>query len=130
MAGEARLKGCRVLVVEDDWFIASYVSDALEHAGATVVGPVATAPEALELLEGGPSPAAATLNVTLLDGDSMPVARRLAELGVPFLFLSAKTGAALPPDMALRPRLEKPFAAYQVVDAVGAMAQPVGAEDR
>lgn len=127
MATGAVLAGYRVLVVEDDWFIASYVVDALEHAGATVLGPVATAEQGLEIIDHEQAPPhAATLNITLLDGDSVPVARRLAELRVPFLFLSARSSIELPPDFTERPRLDKPFAGYQVVEAVKAMAEPVG----
>ncbi|PAX07865.1 response regulator [Sphingomonas lenta] len=121
MHGHSQLEQRRVLVVEDDWFIASYVTEALEQAGAAIIGPVASASDALERLEQEPPPHAATLNVRLLDGDSLPVAQRLAEMDVPFLFLSAQAAATLPPDMAARPRLEKPFAAWQVIEAVGGM---------
>lgn len=121
MDAHTYLNGQRVLVVEDDWFIASYVTEALEQAGAAIVGPVASASDALKRLDEEPPPHAATLNVRLLDGDSLPVAQRLAELDVPFLFLSAQTAMSLPPEMAARPRLEKPFAAWQVIEAVGGM---------
>lgn len=123
MVTAERLTGRRVLVVEDDWFIAGYVADALAAAGAVPIGPMATVDEALALLDDC-RPDAATLNIDLDGGDSMPVARRLAAMGVPFVFLSGSTGK-LPPDLAARPRLPKPFGGFQVVDAVAAL---VGAE--
>lgn len=119
--GRARLTGKRILVVEDDWFIANYVADALAGAGAAPVGPVATAEGALDLLERQGAPDAATLDVTLLDGNSVPVARRLADMAVPFMFLTADAGGALPPDLGDRPRLRKPFGGFQVVDALAGM---------
>lgn len=121
MIGRHTLADHEVLVVEDDWFIASYVSDALQNAGAAVVGPFATAADALRQLEDAHLPRAATLNVRLADGSSEPVARRLDELDVPFLFLSAQGRESLPPDLAARPRLEKPFGGFQVVEAVAAL---------
>lgn len=123
VGGGKRLTGKRILIVEDDWFIAGYVSETLEAAGAAPVGPVATAGAALELLEREPAPDAATLDFTLLDGDSVPVARRLAAMEVPFLLLSATTGASLPDDLAARPRLAKPFGGFQVVDALADMIE-------
>lgn len=117
MAG-TDLAGRRILIVEDDWFIAGYVADALQDAGATLIGPVASAAEGLALLDREPRPDAATLNFSLIDGTSESVARRLDELGVPFLFLSASASTALPFDLKDRPRLDKPFGGLQVVRAV------------
>lgn len=120
MAG-TELAGRRVLIVEDDWFIADYVADALGDAGATLLGPVASAADGLALLDKGPPPDAATLNFSLADGSSLPVARRLDEMGVPFLFLSASASTALPPELKDRPRLDKPFAGFQVVQVIEGM---------
>lgn len=114
------LAGQRVLVVEDDWFIASYVAEALERAGAAVLGPTPSVSGALALLAEN-RPDAATLNLSLDDGDSTPVARRLAELDVPFLFLSAHAASVLPPDLKARPRLDKPFAGFEVVQALATL---------
>jgi hypothetical protein len=41
-AASAPLKDRRVLVVEDDWFIADAVADLLAKEGAAVFGPAAT----------------------------------------------------------------------------------------
>ena len=117
------LTGRRVLIVEDDWFIAGYVADALDDAGATLIGPVASAAEGLALLDQGPPPDAATLNFSLTDGTSETVARRLDELGVPFMFRSASASTALPIDLKDRPRLDKPFAGFQVVQAIEEMVR-------
>lgn len=121
MNGDEPLKGRTVLVVEDEWFIASYVACGLEDAGARVLGPVPTAADALAMLGDENGIDAATLNVRLGDGDSAPVAERLAGMGVPFLFLSGQDTGSRPAGFRDRPGLAKPFAAFQVVEAVAGL---------
>lgn len=109
------------MVVEDDWIIANHIVSTLRTAGARIAGPVPTAHDALDELKGRAVPDAATLDIRLLDGDSLPVARRLAELNIPFLFLSASTEDGLAAEMRARPCLGKPFAPSQLVLAVEAL---------
>lgn len=130
MGLNGRLADRRVLVVEDEWFVASYLRDALESAGAAVIGPVPSRAEALALIEGAPPPDAATLNIRLEDGDSLPVAERLRRMGVPFVFLSATAGVDLPPAFRLTPRLAKPFAAFQVVELIERLVALAPANER
>jgi CheY-like chemotaxis protein len=47
--GSRGLKGRRILVAEDDWFIADAMAGLLETEGATVFGPAATVPEGEQL---------------------------------------------------------------------------------
>jgi CheY-like chemotaxis protein len=47
--GSSGLKGRRVLVVEDDWFIADAMASLLEAEGADVFGPAATVTEGAAL---------------------------------------------------------------------------------
>ena len=47
----AKLKGVQVLVVEDSWQVAQALRAALEVFGIVVLGPVATAADAMELVE-------------------------------------------------------------------------------
>ena len=56
---EQELKGCRVLVVEDEGLIAHDIAKRLESLGHTVVGTVSTAEEAME--------AAASAELVLMD---------------------------------------------------------------
>ena len=62
-----RLAGARILVVEDEPFIAIDLVLAIEDAGGKAVGPAATIREALELIETQP-PDGAVLDVNLPDG--------------------------------------------------------------
>jgi DNA-binding response OmpR family regulator len=79
------LSGIRVLVVEDEAMIALDVKSILEEAGATVVGPARTLSAAKELAASGEL-AAALLDVQLGDTTVFPVARLLADRGIPFAF--------------------------------------------
>jgi DNA-binding NtrC family response regulator len=45
------LKGRRILVVEDDWFIADAIAGLVENAGASVFGPAATVTEGAQLAQ-------------------------------------------------------------------------------
>ncbi|WP_376099165.1 response regulator [Roseomonas sp. CCTCC AB2023176] len=83
-------QGRRILVVEDEPMITFLLEDALMIAGAGTVVQAARVAEALSAIgtsmaEGGID--AAVIDYTLADGKTaLPVADRLAELGVPFVF--------------------------------------------
>lgn len=87
-----------VLVAEDEPFIALDLALAIEDAGGEVVGPAASAKEALILLKKH-TVAAAILDVNLIDGDISPVVEYLVERGVPLIL---QTGVGLPADLAAR----------------------------
>lgn len=121
MVTASGLEGRRILVVEDEWLLADAISDAIQHAGGTVVGPVATVDGALVLLSGETAPDGATLNIRLADGESFPVADELARLAVPFLFASANGRTSLPSRFARRAMVAKPFSARHIVQALEAL---------
>lgn len=70
------LKGLRILVVEDEPFIAFDLMMAIEDAGAIAVGPAATVAEALDFIESH-TPDGAILDVNLPDGTVGPVLEAL-----------------------------------------------------
>jgi CheY-like chemotaxis protein len=115
------LNGRRILVVEDEWFLADEISHAVNRAAGTVVGPVASVEEALELLQREPEPDAATLNVRVADGESYPVADELARRHIPFLFASANSASSLPGRFSRRAIVGKPFSGARLVTALSAL---------
>ncbi len=121
----AKLKGKRVLVVEDEIFVSMLVEDELRGAGAEVVGPARSVGDALRLVEavaadGGISAAVLDIN---LDGQRVePVADRLAALGVPFLFTTGYGEGCDTGGHGTAPTLHKPFAPERLVAAVEALA--------
>ena len=84
------LSGRRILVVEDEFLIATELKRWLHEAGAEVIGPVPSVDQALDLIEDHRLDGA-VLDITLGDGDtSYPVADRLEVLRVPYLFATAE----------------------------------------
>src|SRR3546814_20789939 len=92
--------GLRLLVLEDNTIFALDVEDMLLRNGAAQVEVVGTCEEALQQID------AATFDLALLDlrlaeGNSLPVAQRLPEQGVPFAFaVGYGERATVPPAFA------------------------------
>jgi hypothetical protein len=76
---QARLRGLRVLVLEDETIVLVMIEEMLDELGCTVVGPAAT------------------------------VADVLAGRGIPFAFVTGYSADVLTPPHDGRPILEKPF---------------------
>ena len=87
------LNGARVLLVEDETFLALDIQYELCDAHAEVIGPVARLEEGLEVVGALEAdnrlPHAAILDVNLCGVDVFPLADELARHGVPFLFHTA-----------------------------------------
>jgi CheY-like chemotaxis protein len=118
------LGGLRVLVVENQFLIASEIQRILTERGCIVLGPVRGLDQALEQIQGD-APDAAVLNVKLADGTAAPAAELLRARGVPFLLV---TGYAEPPDPVLQdvPRLEKPFQDEELARALAGVVRAKG----
>ena len=76
-----------VLLVEDEVFVAMDIQMTLEDEGWTVAGPFPSTADALSYLDEN-VPTCAILDVRLTDGDVFPVADKLKETNVPFVFHS------------------------------------------
>ncbi len=83
-----------ILVVEDEPICAMSTVAELEQAGHKTLGPAATLEEGLELARAG-HPALALIDIDLMHaGDGIELARRLRELHVPAVFVSAQHPSA------------------------------------
>jgi DNA-binding response OmpR family regulator len=100
--------GLRVLLVEDEVLIAFDCEALLLGLGVSEVCRVRNVAEGLGALDAGTFDAA-VLDVRLGAEDSMPLARRLEELGVPFGFMSGLADDAIPAELKSRPQMPKPF---------------------
>ena len=88
-------KDRRVLVVEDEYFLADETRRTLENLGALVVGPVTHVEDALRLLASGEIDAA-ILDVHL-DGEFVfPVAEKLEQNGIPYIFATSYDPSIVP----------------------------------
>ena len=111
------LAGRRILVVEDEALIGLWITEILEASGALAIGPAGSAAEALALIE-RESVDGAVLDYKMPDGTTEPVADLLAARGVPFVFATGYYQGALAAAHANRPRLDKTFAAEELLAAI------------
>ncbi|WP_191059127.1 response regulator [Geminicoccus harenae] len=116
------LAGRLILLVEDDRLAALDLVQALEAEGARVVGPVASVRQALDLIEATPGLDGAVLDVELVDELSFPVADRLRDRGIPFVFETGYDEHIIPEPYRDAPLIAKPAQAKLMTQA---LADPV-----
>ena len=117
MAG--RLSGKRVLVIEDEYYIAADLQRVLDAEGAVVIGPSGHLDDGLVLAEEPLD--AALLDVNLHGEESFVIAERLEAAKVPYTFITGYDSWAIPEDYREVPRLTKPFVMSRLIDAVERM---------
>ena len=116
--------GHRVLVAEDEYFLADELNGALQASGAAVIGPVASVEDALAFLDAGIKPDAAVLDMNLGGEPASPIADVLLARNVPFLFTTGYDQASLPQRYATIVRLEKPVELRVVLRELGRLLSP------
>ena len=112
-----QLSGYCVLVVEDEFFLAIEIEDALTRAGAEIIGPLASVEEALDRVRANGFDLA-VLDINLGGHLAYPVADELTDRGVPFLFASAYVSSEIPPRHKARRLMEKPYNPSALVAAL------------
>ncbi|HTU65642.1 MAG TPA: PAS domain-containing protein [Steroidobacteraceae bacterium] len=117
MAGQPHLGGRRVLVVEDEYFIAGDTARALKGAGAEIAGPVGNVAGA-ELEIAKQRPDAVIVDINLGHGPSFEFADSLKKRGIPFVFATGYDEDVIPKEFDSTPRLQKPVELRQVIEAV------------
>jgi DNA-binding response OmpR family regulator len=117
MTGQGEHDPLRVLVVEDEYFIADDISRALTRHGAEVVGPVPTVGEAQVLLA-SQSLDLAVLDINLRGELVYPLIAELSRRGVPVVFATGYDTAAIPTDFGAIPAWSKPFDYDALADAL------------
>jgi DNA-binding response OmpR family regulator len=115
----------RILVLEDEYLIAEFLQDSLERAGAAVIGPIPSVPDALDLLARNDIAIdLALVDVNLHGERAFPVAEVLRERRIPFVFMTGYSEAAIPPRYRDVPRLEKPVDSEEVLRVAGLCRPP------
>ena len=97
-----------VLVVEDEMFLATLIEEVLVMAGYRVIK-AARVDAALDLVLDGAEFDAAVLDINLNGVEVFPVAARLRESGVPFVFASGYGRQGLPSEFADSAVVQKPY---------------------
>jgi CheY-like chemotaxis protein len=119
MAAEpGALDGRHILVVEDDFMVASVLSDMLEDAGAVVLGPFSHVRDAIDFIERNETPLdGAVLDVNLHGESSYPIADLLIARGIRFVFATGYDAIAAA--YHAYPRCQKPFQEAALLAALG-----------
>jgi CheY-like chemotaxis protein len=112
-----RLKGLRVLIVEDDIVISMLVRDMLEDFGCLVVGAALDLDEALDLIDRLGFDCA-ILDVDLGGTPSFPAADRLRDRDIPFAYATGHGRSVLRPADRAALVLHKPFREQDVIDVL------------
>lgn len=114
---ESTLQNVRILVLEDDYYLATDLQAALEAAGAQVVGPFADPTDAAQAL-GAEPPDCALVDLNLGRGIDFELPLELARLTIPFAFVTGYDRDAIPDTFSETIRVEKPVAPHRIVEIV------------
>lgn len=108
----------RILVVEDDFFVALDEKRVLEAEGWLVVGPANSLAAAVRAAREEPVDCA-FLDVNLNGEQVTDAATVLSERGIPFTLVSAYARDALPCALPKNaPHIQKPYRSRELIDAV------------
>jgi DNA-binding response OmpR family regulator len=125
MTNLARLEGYRVLVVEDDYFVAQDMCSILRTRGATVVGPARSVSVGRELANAH-QPDCALLDINLHGEYAFELAEELQMRGVRAVFTTGYDTTFIPPRLRQTACLQKPVDTSALVQTI--RARPPGAE--
>ncbi len=114
---ETELTGKRVLVVEDETFLALEISAMLREFGMTPIGPTASCDEALSMVA-DLSIDCALLDVNLHGESTEIIAAALAARSIPFAFVTGYGRDNLPRRFHDAPLIIKPFAEQKLMATV------------
>ncbi|KAB0679741.1 response regulator [Aureimonas leprariae] len=101
------LVGKNVLVVEDEYFLATEMAEAVRQAGGTALGPVPDVEGAMAIIAAARVDAA-VLDIRLGDETSFPVAAALKAKGVRVVFVTGYDDWFLPNELDDVPVYRKP----------------------
>lgn len=111
-------EGRRILVIEDDYWIMMDMIKELRERGAEIVGPFPTVQKAVEMLEEGPDPDGAILDINVQGLRSYAVADVLKEKKIPFLFATGYDKSEVPTVYEDVPVFQKPVTATQIASVL------------
>jgi CheY-like chemotaxis protein len=111
------LMGLRILIVEDNPFIALAVEEMLSERGLVIGGAANSVDGALALIGATPYDLA-LLDVNIGERKIDPVAKALTLLNTPFVFTTGCGRAGLPEAFRDRPMVEKPFYIEEILESL------------
>jgi len=105
----ALLAGRRILVVEDEYFLADDIGRTFRALGADIAGPVGDLDDALHILNHGRPLDGAVLDVNIRKEMVFPIARELRARHIPFVFTTGYDRVSVGPEFRDVPLWEKPI---------------------
>ena len=113
----------RVVVVEDSAPLAILVETLLKYEGYQVVGLAPTVRQGLKLVDD------ADFDVAIIDanlkGDSAePIAKRLSEIGIPYVVISGYLKEQIGPWVADKKIIRKPFLIEELIEEIESASSP------
>jgi DNA-binding NtrC family response regulator len=116
------LAGRRILIVEDEYYLAADLAESLRAWGAAVVGPVGSYDEAVAAVEAAGFDTV-VLDMNLRGETSHKLAEKLDELAIPYLIATGYSAESLPERLRGKPRIEKPFRPERVAEILMASGE-------
>ena len=92
------LAGRRVLVIEDEYFLADDIVRTLSELGARIVGPFGDLGEAIDIVDRDVAIDAAIVDINLRTEMVFPLARVLRARRVPFVFTTGYDASSIEPE--------------------------------
>lgn len=110
----------QILIVEDEYFLATDLQISLQECGITVLGPVGTLPDAIQIAR-STRVDLAIMDVNLHGQMAFDLADMLHDAGVPILIATGYNRDALPERLRRHRLVEKPYAMTQMLAVIGEM---------
>jgi CheY-like chemotaxis protein len=117
MAASLPLEGVKVLVAEDNFLVAEYLSLMIERAGGTVIATEGDVDRLSKLVQLAPFDCA-VLDIQLANGKCFEAASQLKQQHRPFVFVSGYDSSTLPVELRGFPFLQKPIGGDDLVSAL------------
>jgi CheY-like chemotaxis protein len=121
------LQGRRVLVIEDEYFLADDICSVLKDLGAEIVGPAGEVREAVVLVNSAQRIDAAVLDVNLKNESTLPIADGLRTRSIPFVFTTGYDRSAIDARFGDIELFEKPI---NIMTMARSLARLLGEDGR
>lgn len=117
--GKRLLEGRKILLVEDNYSIATIIAKLLARHGASMIGPCNTVESALAVVASPARIDGALLDIQVQEKQVYPVAEALREKDVPMVFVTGYSEACIDPAFSWVPCVTKPWSAEHLVKLLG-----------
>jgi DNA-binding response OmpR family regulator len=117
-AADAMLTGRRVILVEDEYFIASDLKKVLEAHGGEVIGPIGDVAKAASVISSDGRIDCAVLDIDIKGQAVFPLVRLLREQGIAWIYVSGYSEALVPVEFRAGAHIEKPVSDRFLVSSI------------